>query len=109
MVHFFQVEPLWQAYFAECRVSSRPPEIADGISRVHPRIASALKLYVHVAVETTGASTEILNDLWSLVPASALLVARVTAPWALCLERIETRDSRDQIPVDLETIQKIYA
>lgn len=41
-VHFFHVEPLWMAYYAECKSKRQAPSIADGIRVVHPRIRVAL-------------------------------------------------------------------
>ena len=95
-------------YHAECKASSREPSIAEGIARVHPRIAEALQEHEHVCVETTGASREILDDLLS-IQASQTLVARVAAPLDLCLQRIAARDQENQIPMDVEMIHKVYA
>jgi shikimate kinase len=108
-VHFFHVEPLWMSYYAECRAAGREPSIAEGIARVHPRIVDALGTHEHVCVETTGAAAEILGDLLSLAQPSKTLVARVAAPLELCLERIAARDESNQIPMDIETIRKVYA
>ncbi len=108
-VHFFHVEPLWMSYYAECRAAGREPSIAEGIARVHPRIVDALGTHEHVCVETTGAAAEILGDLLSLAQPSKTLVARVAAPLELCLERIAARDQSNQIPMDIETIRKVYA
>jgi len=108
-IPFFHVEPLWMAYHAECKASGRDPSIAEGISRVHPLIAAALREHEHLCVETTGASPEILADLVSIAGSSKLLVARVSAPLDLCLHRIAARDQENQIPADAETIRKVYA
>ena len=62
-----------------------------------------------MCVETTGASPEILNDLLSLKHPSRTLVARVAAPLELCLERISRRDQTQQIPMDVESIRRVYA
>ena len=96
-ITFFHVEPLWMAYQAECAAAGRKPIILEGISRVHPHIAEALGRYEHVCVETTGASREILADLMSLVDRSNILVAHVSAPLELCLERIANRDRTDDL------------
>jgi len=108
-VLFFHVEPLWMEYYAECKASSREPTNTEGIARVHPRIAAALEEHEHICVETTGASPEILNALLSITEASKMLVARVAAPLDLCLQRIATRDQENQIPMNVETIRKVYA
>ena len=108
-VRFFHVEPLWMAYHAECRAAGRPPVLAEGIARVHPRIAQALREHEHVCIETTGASPEILVDLLSLAPEPERLVARVEAPLELCLERIVSRNPTHQIPMDLEGVRQVHA
>ena len=37
------------------------------------------------------------------------LVVRVSAPSDLCLERVAKRDQTNQIPMDVESIRKVYA
>jgi shikimate kinase len=107
-VHFFHVEPLWMRYYADCRAAGREPVIAEGIGRVHPEIVAALSAHPHVSVETTGASPEILSDLLTLRPPADTLVVRVDAPLDLCLERIAARDQTNQIPMDVESIRRVY-
>jgi dephospho-CoA kinase len=107
-VHFFHVEPLWMAYYAECRSKGQAPSIPEGIRVVHPKIRETLSVSRHVCVETTGASPEILGDLMSLAPARDTLVVRVSAPLELCLERVASRDQTHQIPMDSENITKVY-
>jgi shikimate kinase len=106
---FFHVEPLWMNYHAECRAEGRQPVIAEGITRVHPHIAEAMRTHEHVCVETTGASEEILNDLLRLKHPKGTLTVRVQVPLDLCLERIAARDPTHQIPMDAESIRKVYA
>lgn len=108
-VLFFHVEPFWMAYYAECKAEGRQPTVEEGISRVHPRIAEAIRNHPHVCVETTGASPEILNGLLALCPPSQTLVVKISAPLELCLERIAARDQTNQIPMDSESIRKVYA
>jgi shikimate kinase len=108
-VSFFHVEPLWMSYYAECRASGRQPVITEGIAKVHPLIVDALRTHEHVCVETTGVSAEILNDLLSVQHSAKTLVVRVSAPLDLCLERITARDQTNQIPMDVESIRKVYA
>lgn len=107
--HFFHVEPLWMAYYAECRRAGREPGVPEGIARVHPRIAEELRAHDLVCVETTGASPEILDGLLSLAPPSERLVVRVAAPLEVCLERIAVRDPSVQIPMDPEMIRRVHA
>jgi len=95
-VHFFHVEPHWMAYYAECKAGGQAPVIAGGIAGVHPRIRDALSVHAHVCVETTGASTEILGALLALSDPAQTLVARITAPLQLCMERVATRDQTEQ-------------
>jgi shikimate kinase/limonene-1,2-epoxide hydrolase len=106
-VFFFHVEPLWMRYYSERQASGRQPVISEGIARVHPQIVDALRDHKHVCVETTGASAEILKDLLSLNP-SRTVVARVSAPLELCRERIANRDPTHQIPMDGESLRKVY-
>jgi AAA domain len=108
-VLFFHVEPLWLNYYAECQASERQPVISEGIGRMHPPIAEALRLHEHVCVETTGGSAAILDDLLSLEEPSKRLVARVCAPLELCLQRIAARDQTNQIPMDVGSIRKVHA
>ena len=108
-VLFFHVEPLWIEYYAECKAAGRRPSIPEGISKVHPQIADALRTNENVCVETIGASPEILNDLLSLAHPSETWVVRVSAPLELCLERIATRDQTNQVPMDVESLRKVYA
>lgn len=107
-VRFVHVEPLWMEYYAECRSGGREPVIAEGIASVHPVIARALSEGGNVCVETTGASSEILNDLLALAPTSERLVIRVAVPLQLCLERIAARDQTEQIPMDAASIRTVY-
>lgn len=107
-VLFFHVEPLWMSYYAECAAEGRQPTIEEGIAKVHPRIAEAIRNNPHVCVETTGASPEILNGLLSLCQPAQTLIVKVLAPLALCLERIASRDQANQIPMDPEGIRKVY-
>lgn len=107
-VHFFHVEPLWMAYYADCRAAGQEPSIPEGVRVVHPRIQEALATHKHVCVETTGASPEILNDLLSLAPAKETLTVRLAVPLDLCLERVASRDQTHQIPMDVENIKKVY-
>jgi ketosteroid isomerase-like protein len=60
-------------------------------------------------VETTGASAEILDALRTLRSRSETIIARVMAPLELSLQRISERDQTDQIPLDTETVRKVYA
>ena len=108
-VHFFHVEPLWMGYHAECRSAGREPVISDGIARVHPQIAQALREHGDVCVETTGASTEILQSLLSLASPSQRLVVRLRAPLDVCMTRIASREPTHQISMDEETIRKAHA
>ncbi len=108
-VHFFHVEPFWLEYHEDCAASGRQPVIAEGIARVHPVLARALDQHDHVCVETTGASSEILQDLLELKPRSELVLARVAAPLDLCLQRISDRDPTHQIPMETEKIRQVYA
>lgn len=107
-VHFFHVEPLWMSYHAECKAKGQAPDIPDGIRAVHPKIREALTHHKHVCVETTGASPEILSGLLSLAPEQDTLVVRLAAPLELCLERVVSRDPTHQIPMDVESIKKVY-
>lgn len=107
-VHFFHVEPLWQAYYAECKTSNREPVIAEGIAKVHPVLVCALDKYAHVCVETTGASPEILATLLSLRPREETIVVRVSAPLEVCLRRVSNRDQTYQIPMETEMIRKVH-
>lgn len=107
-IHFFRVEPHWKRYYAECEASGRQPVIAEGIARIHPHLAGALRGYEHVCAETTGASEEILEYLLSLRRVPDILVARTTAPLDLCLQRIASRDQTCQIPMDSESVRKLH-
>jgi dephospho-CoA kinase len=108
-VLFFHVEPLWMSYYAECEACGREPVISEGITKVHPLLADTLRTHEHVCIETTGASAEILDDLLSLTHPSNRLVVRISAPLELCLERIVARDQTNQIAMDAESIQQVYA
>lgn len=108
-VLFFHVEPLWMSYYAECEAGGRQPSIPEGIAKVHPQIREALRAHQHVCVETTGASPEILNDLLSLEHPSNTFVVRVSAPLDVCLQRIDTREKTQQIPMDAESVRKVHA
>ena len=107
-VLFFHVERLWMDYYAECQAAGSQPNISDGIARVHPKIVDALNANKHVCVETTGASAEILNDLLLLEPPDKMRVVKISAPLDLCLRRIAERDPTHQIPMDIESIRKVY-
>jgi predicted kinase len=108
-VFFFHVEPFWMDYYAKCRASGDSPTIPEGIDTVHPHIRRALREHEHVCVETTGASPEILSALLALEDSSKTIVARISAPLELCLERISVRDTANQIPMDADSIRKVHA
>ena len=107
-VHFFHVELLWMAYYADCGEAGRGPSIEEGIARAHPSVAKMLEEHSHVCVETTGASREILEDLMRLGEGTGLLLVRVKAPLEVCLKRIAARDQAHQIPVDEAMIRRIF-
>ena len=107
-VHFFHVEPLWKAYYADCKAQGREPTIAEGIERIRPAIFSSLEGHPHICIETTGASREILEDLLRLCERADTLLVRVNAPLPLCLERIASRDQTHQIPMDAASIRRVY-
>jgi shikimate kinase len=107
-VHFFHVEPLWLEYYAECKAANREPVIAEGIARVQPPLIRALDERVHVCVETTGASPEILAALLSLRPRQEIIVARVSAPLEVCLRRVSGRDQTYQIPMEREAVRTVH-
>jgi len=107
-VHFFHFEPLWIAYYSQCKAAGHEPTVPGGISVVHPKIKEAIRTHEHVCIETTGASPEILADLLSLASARDTLVARINVPLELCLERINSRDQTHQIPMDVETVKRVY-
>ena len=109
-VHFFHVEPHWMAYHAECEAAGRPVGmvVVEGVARIHPLLAAALREHEHVCVETTGASPEILDDLLALGADSGRLVVRIRAPLPVCLARIASRDPHHQIPLDEESIRRVY-
>jgi shikimate kinase len=107
-VHFFHVESLWLEYYAECKALKREPVIAEGIAKVHPALIRALDENVHVCVETTGASPEILTALLSLRPREDTIVARVSAPLEVCLRRVSSRDQTYQIPMEMEAVRKLH-
>jgi len=108
-VHFFHVEPLWLEYYAECKAANREPVIVEGIAKVRPVLERALAEHVHVGVETTGASPEILAALMSLRPREETIVARVSAPLDVCLRRVSSRDQSHQIPMDMEAVREVHA
>jgi cytidylate kinase len=107
-VHFFHVEPYWMRYHAACAEIGQPVHLADGIARIHPLIAEALGTHEHVCVETTGASPEILNDLLTVGEPFGLLLVKVDAPLAVCLERIAARDAAHQIPMRADDIRTVH-
>jgi AAA domain len=108
-VHFLHVETLWMDYHARCRASGRTPVVTVGMAVVHPQIARALGCHEHLCVETTGASAEILDGLLALAPRAQIVLARISAPLELCLERIARRDPAAQIPADVERIREVHA
>lgn len=107
-VHFFHVEPLWMEYYAACGNTGREPRIGEGIERVHPAVSTALEKYRDVCVETTGASRDILQDLIRRGGRVKTILVKVSAPVSLCLERIVSRNRENQIPMDEDSIRRIY-
>jgi shikimate kinase len=107
-VYFLHVEPLWMAYCSECKQLGRQPVIAEGIRRVHPVLKSALRKHKNLCVETTGASSEILDDLLSLGRNAGILLVRVEASLQTCLRRIATRDQTHQIFMDRDLVEEVY-
>lgn len=107
-VYFLHVERLWMTYHAECEAAGKPVDIREGLQRVRPDLRRALSVHEHTAVETTGASAEILEDLLALGSEFGLLTILVQARLRDCLARIAARDQRRQIPVDVEMIEHIH-
>lgn len=107
-VHFFHVEPLWMDYYAECRSIGKTPVIAEGVKKIHPLIEKEIKKHNNICIETTGASTEILNDFLSFASEVEIFIVRVIAPLELCLNRIASRDQTHQIQIDTVYIREIY-
>ena len=107
-IHFFHVEPHWMKYHDECASTGRPVSLAEGIERVRHAIADALEAHQHVCIETTGASSEILDDLRSFGASHSILLAKIEAPLSLCLERIAIRDPTSQIPMEQAEIRRVY-
>jgi hypothetical protein len=108
-IHFFHVEPHWMAYHAECAASGRPVSIREGLERIRPELEEAFRHYSEVLIETTGASDEILDAFLATGAIHGLRLVRVTAPLALCLDRIVSRDPTDQIPMDDDRIRSVHA
>ena len=107
-VHFFHVEPHWVDYNARCADAGREPSIAEGIAQIHPLIARVLDQHQDVCIETTGASSEILDALLALRPRADVLVARIAAPVDLCLERVATRDPTDMLAMEPEMVRMVH-
>lgn len=107
-VHFFHVEVHWLAYHQACREAGRRPQIGEGVARIHPLIAQALRQHEHVCVETTGASEQIVSDLIAMAAGGRALKVRLRASMASCLRRIESRDGSQQIPVEPQHIRAIH-
>jgi len=107
-VYFFHVEPHWVEYNARCKAAGREPAIAGGIAEVHPLIARVLDEHEDVCIETTGASSEILDALLALRPREQVLVARIAAPVDLCLERVATRDPTDHLAMEPEMVRLVH-
>lgn len=108
-VRFFEVEPLWMAYLSECREAGREQVVPEGIARIHPEIRQALAEHGRLCVETTGAAQEILDDLVGLRPRAKVIVAKISAPPELCLQRLNAGNSSRKIPMDAEEIRKVNA
>jgi cytidylate kinase len=108
-IKFLLVEPLWKAFFERGMSSGTTPSISEGIAEIHPVIRRALADAHHLAVETTGASEEILADLLSLVPREETLIIRINAPVELCSSRILTRSGAAHIPADEALVRKVHA
>lgn len=106
-VRFFHVEPLWMAYLSECRETGRLPVIPEGIAMIHPEIRHALAEHGHMSVETTGASQEILDGLKNLCPREKIIIAKISAPVEICLQRAEAQDPAHQLQMDSETIRNV--
>jgi len=96
------------AYYAACKAEGSGSTVCEGIERVHPAINAALATHKHVCVETTGASREILDDLLRRREETRIVLVKVHAPLALCMERTVSRDQRNQIPMDAESIRRVY-
>ena len=71
-------------------------------------LKSALRKRKNLWIETTGASSEILDDLLSLGRNAGILLVGVEASLQTCLRRIATRDQTQQIPMDRDLVEEVY-
>lgn len=98
-VHFLPVEPLWVNHLQQGGLAE------NGWQVVIEAIAAAFQTYDPVIIETLGAGGGFDLFHQSLRRRYRLKYIHVQADPEVCLERVQTRDGADQIPVSLEQVQ----
>lgn len=105
-IEFLRVEDLWLTVRAE-RFSAA--YIRAGLALVERAIAERFRHTDRLIVESTAAHAEFADFLARLRVRCTVRLIRITAPPALCLERIHRRDHTVHIPVSDDHIALINA
>ena len=71
-------------------------------------LKSALPEHENICIETTGASSAILENILSLGRDAGILLVRIQAFLDTCLRRIAIRDETQQIPTDQDSTEGVY-
>lgn len=107
-IHFLRVEPLFLALLDEMEASN-PAFERRGFESVFEALSEALAQYDVVCFESTGASALLGPMLDRLGHGARVIPIKVSAPPALCLERVHTRDASIHIPVSDDRVERINA
>jgi shikimate kinase len=105
-VRFLRVEPIFLDNMRTSRLTGTARD-AEGYARVAAAIEAALDGDRCVFVEATGASDALPAFLQDLRSRHEVLLVRIRAPLATCLERVHTRDQSAHIPVSDDRVEEI--
>ena len=107
-IRFLPVEPIWIRYYDECRNHGVEPVQEEALKRVEEAIEGALNIDERIVFETTAATKALQKFINRLTECHAVGKIAVNAPLDLCLKRIESRNPKNQIPMEAATIEKIF-
>lgn len=105
-VGFVRVEPIWLSLANELRPGS---EVFDerGQDRVLGAVRTVLDDHAAVVLESTGTAPWFPQQLAGLEAIGDMILVKVEAPMALCMDRIHQRDASTHIQVSDDRIAEI--
>jgi len=105
-IHFMPIEPLFMKIKGS-RDNTDESYIKEGFALVEKEIHHCLIKEGNVIIEQTGAADYFIQFLKNLESKFRVKLIKIYAPLDMCNKRIKKRDSKNQIPISQELIDKI--